>query len=129
MRRSQTTLSFDDRIVDETTAMLSRRLFSNYQAVQRDADELPRLRKSVYAHSQASVVEEPTQAAEESDPNSAEPMDPTFWKKAISPFLSIELENKGSVARDHLALGNYYVVFSLEQKLADFRRADISCLA
>lgn len=35
----------------------------------------------------------------------AEAEEEKWWHKVLSNFTSIELENKGSVARDHLALG------------------------
>lgn len=110
LRRSRTSLSFDDAQPDETTAFLSRRLSGqNYQSLANDSDGTARPSKSVYKRSRSTLREGPSESLDENDEDMdggpAETRDASLWDKAVGPFRSIELENKGSVARDHLALG------------------------
>ncbi len=45
------------------------------------------------------------QPAGQSVERRADEKEGTWWKRLLASVQSIELENKGSVARDHLALG------------------------
>jgi hypothetical protein len=49
----------------------------------------------------------PSEADEQRDRTREQRPEDSWWKRTLRYFKSIELENKGSVARDHLALGGF----------------------
>jgi len=116
LRRSRTSLSFDDARPDETTAFLSRRLSGqNYQSLN-DSDGAAAARKSVYKRSQSTLRDGPSEEIHENedadlDDETSRTRQLSTWAKVTGPFRSIELENKGSVARDHLALERTFLAW------------------
>jgi hypothetical protein len=91
---------------DETTGIMRRPSRQNpntdYQSTQkstrpgRNKPSTSSIRRAGRVHRAEVVEHEGEAAADEQE---------TWWARILSDYGSLELENKGSVARDHLALG------------------------
>ena len=100
----------DDSSADEATGFIppaSRRSLRSLQSAvgNKRSSIYDRPSRTPTAHEDSTDDNAPQARGAEVPPGGGPGEQKGLWKRTLASFQSVELENKGSVARDHLALG------------------------